>query len=254
MLSSVQLYSVRDSLAHDAEGTLRSLRSSGFERVEPFALLQHQDMLRDLLPTTGLQAPSAHASLLDVEDPGPTLRAAADLGVDTVIEPYWNPEDWESEAGVRSVADRLNALVGPARDHGVRIGYHNHDFECVPHFEGLTGLEVLAQHLAPEIVLELDTYWAAVGGSDPTHLLGALGERVQLLHLKDGPITKDTAAQLPLGEGAMDVPSILRAAPWVEYGVIEFDDYADDVLDGVAQSLTYLGMLTPAGGTGQDER
>ena len=92
-------------------------------------------------------------------------------------------------------------------------------------------------------MIELDTYWAAVGGQDVPALLGRLGERVRLLHLKDGPVTTDHAAQLPLGEGAMPVPAILAAAPAAELGVLEFDAYAGDLFDGIAGGLAYARSL-----------
>ena len=61
-----------------------------------------------------------------------------------------------------------------------------------------------------------------------------------MLHLKDGPIDTDTATQLPVGSGAMPVPEILRAAPAVELAVLEFDDYAGDVFEGIATGYGYV--------------
>jgi len=96
------------------------------------------------------------------------------------------------------------------------------------------------------VVLELDTYWAAVGGQDVPALLRRLGDQVRLLHLKDGPIETDTATQLPVGSGAMPVAEILRAACAVELAVLEFDDYAGDVFEGIAAGYDYVTGL--AGG------
>jgi sugar phosphate isomerase/epimerase len=89
------------------------------------------------------------------------------------------------------------------------------------------------------VVLELDTYWAAVGCEDVSSLIGRLGDRVRLLHLKDGPIDADTKSQLPLGSGAMPVTEILAAAPAVELGVLEFDDYRGDLFEGLAAGYAY---------------
>ena len=89
------------------------------------------------------------------------------------------------------------------------------------------------------MVLELDTYWAAVGGEDVVALLGRLGDRVRLLHLKDGPIDNDNAAQLPLGAGAMPVAAIVDAATAAELAVLEFDDYAGDLFEGLADGLAF---------------
>ncbi|MGP9693548.1 sugar phosphate isomerase/epimerase family protein [Brachybacterium sp. AOP25-B2-12] len=246
MKTSVQLYSVREALAADPLRTFETLKDAGFARVEPFGLVEHAQILRDGLAATGLTAPTTHASLLAAEDPSAAFGLAAELGIGTVIDPYWEPTDFETAEGVRGVADRLNALVPVARQHGVGVGYHNHAFELRNRIDGRPALVILAELLDPAVALEVDTYWAAVGGVDPAALLTELGERVRFAHLKDGPISEDPSAQLPLGQGRIDVPAILAAAPWLELGVIEFDDYAGDTLEGVEQSLRHLEHLLGA--------
>lgn len=249
MKTSVQLYSVRDQLADDPLATLETLKAAGFAHVEPFGLADWAERLSPALAATGLTAPTTHASLLAAEDPSATFGIAAELGISVVIDPYWEPEDFESADGVARVADRLNALVPIAERHGLGVGYHNHAFELRNRIDGVPALVALAARLDPEVALEVDTYWAAVGGVDPAALLRDLGERVRFVHLKDGPLTEDPAAQLPLGQGEIDAPAILAAAPWLELGVIEFDDYAGDTLVGVEESLRHLETLTAADGS-----
>ncbi|MBE9404891.1 sugar phosphate isomerase/epimerase [Brachybacterium sp. Marseille-Q2903] len=244
---SVQLYSIRQHLTDDPTAALARLAEIGFTQVEPFALMDHVEMLREQLPMHGLTAPSTHASLVTSEDPARVFEAAASLGVRTVIDPYVDREKWNQVPDIKATADRLNELAGIAAEHGVNVGYHNHDFEARPIFEGRCGLEVLADHLDPRVVLELDTFWCAVGGTDPAELLGRLGQRVQLLHLKDGPFEGSTADQQPLGQGDMDVPSVLAAADWIQTGVIEFDDYSGDVLEAIARSYAQLGEFQRGG-------
>lgn len=106
--------------------------------------------------------------------------------------------------------------------------------------EGQTALEYFAGLLDTEVVLEVDTYWAAVGGQDPAALLERLGDRVRFIHIKDGPVTTDTKAQLPAGQGKLAVWEVIGAAHALEVGVVEFDDYSGDIFDGIAQSLAYL--------------
>ena len=240
---SVQLYSIRDAVAADLPGALARLAAIGVRRVEPFDILSDPAGLRDALAAAGLSAPSAHAALDAGADLGRVFDAAATVGVATVIYPYTPPELWSSMDGVDAVADELARAADAARALGLRVGYHNHHWELASRLGGRSALERLAERLPPTVVLELDVYWAAVGGEDVPALLGRLGDRVRLLHLKDGPIDKDNAAQLPLGEGAMPISEIMRAATAAELAVLEFDDYAGDLFEGLAAGHAFAAGL-----------
>jgi sugar phosphate isomerase/epimerase len=244
---SVQLYSVRGPFARDPGGTLARLAEIGFRRVEPFQLLEHAAALEGTLADSGLAAPTTHAHLVGVEDVAEVFEAAVALGIGTVVEPMVAAERWTSRAGVEEIAAELSALARAAVGHGLRVGYHNHWFELESVLDGRPALEVLADALDPAVLLEVDTYWAAVGGQDVPALLRRLGGRVRALHLKDGPIDRDDQRQQPLGRGAMPVPAVVAAAPAVEVPVLEFDAYAGDIFEGLALSYEYASGLEPAG-------
>jgi sugar phosphate isomerase/epimerase len=99
-------------------------------------------------------------------------------------------------------------------------------------------LEVLAERLDPRVVLEIDTYWAAVGGAQVPQLLERLGDRVVALHVKDGPIVKGEP-HTAVGAGAMPVPEILAARPEA-WRVVELDSCAGDIFEALAASHAYL--------------
>jgi sugar phosphate isomerase/epimerase len=235
---SVQLYTVRDALAQDFSGTLGKLAEFGFTQVEPFALLNFADELRNGLARNGLTAPTTHMHLVD-EDQDEIFALAAELGIETVIEPYVDPARWQSEADISDVASELNAAASKAADHGLRVGYHNHHFELESKISGVHGLEVLADRLAPEVVLEVDTYWAYAGGADVPALITRLGDRVVALHLKDGDGSLDPTKQVPLGTGVLPVWDIIAAAPDA-LRVVELDDSETDLLDAVRAGREFL--------------
>ncbi|PPF10800.1 sugar phosphate isomerase/epimerase [Rathayibacter sp. AY1F6] len=242
---SVQLYSVREPLAADLPATLDRLAAIGFTTVELFGFVDLADAYRAALPASGLRAPSAHARLLGPQGDATVdeiLDTAASLGVETVIDPFVDPTRWTTADDVARIADDLNALVDSAAARGLVLGYHNHAFEFENRVDGRSAFEHLAGLLDPRMVLELDTYWAAVGGDDPVEVLGRLGDQVRFLHVKDGPISADTQEQLPAGEGAMDVPAILVAAPQA-LPVLEFDAYAGDIFEGLESAHRYVSGL-----------
>jgi sugar phosphate isomerase/epimerase len=235
---SIQLYTVRDQLDEDTPGTLRRLAALGLRNVEPFDLVGKVDRLAGPMTELGLAAPTTHVSFVDagVE---PALAAAARLGVTTIIEPWLPEERWQTRADIAAIAAGLNDAARRAADQGITVGYHNHWWELELHIDGVTALEVLADHLDDGVVLELDTYWCAVGGADPVAMLARLGERVVALHIKDGPIARDAALQVPAGSGAMPFPAILAAAPAAR-AVLEFDLYAGDLFEGIGEGIAFL--------------
>ncbi|HEY5222330.1 MAG TPA: sugar phosphate isomerase/epimerase [Microbacteriaceae bacterium] len=239
MQFSVQLYSVRDFLKDDLPGTIQRLAQIGYTQVEAYDFVANVEALRAALRNNGLTAPSGQALLLDC-DQDEAFAAAQAVGIDTVIEPYSPAKLWQNKDDVLEIAGKLNAAATKGAEYGIRVGYHNHAWEPASSFGDKSGLEFLADNLDPAVVLEVDTYWAAVGGQNPARLIDRLGDRVRFLHIKDGPITPDQAAQVPAGQGQMAVWDIIDAAKSLEFGVVEFDDYAGDLFDGVAQSLTYL--------------
>lgn len=235
---SVQLYSVRTPLAADFAGSLARLRDIGFTRVEPFGMLDIASELKAGLAANGFDAPTTHQSLAagNLEQ---IFSTAADLGIGTVIHPFTPPDEWTTRSDVERVAGLLNDAATLAATYGLRVGYHNHDWEPRLQLDGRTSLEVMVDLLDPSVVLEVDTYWVAVGGQDIPALLGRLGNRVTALHLKDGPLNGVKSEQLPLGSGELPAAEILAAKTALEVPVIEFDEYAGDIFDGVAAAYAY---------------
>lgn len=236
---SVQLYTVREALEDDLDGTIDRLASMGFERVEPYNFAANADALGAALSRNGMSAPSGHAPLLD-GDRDLIFEAARTLGIGTVIDPLVDPVRWSTEEAIVQTAQALNEVAALGAEYGITVGYHNHWWEVGTDFGGRTGLEVLAEALDPAVVLEVDTYWVAVGGHDPAELLGKLGNRVRFIHIKDGAVDRDNKSQVAVGAGRMDIPSVLAAAASVEVGVIELDDSAGDLFQALEDSLRYL--------------
>ncbi|WP_328996693.1 sugar phosphate isomerase/epimerase [Kribbella sp. NBC_01245] len=235
---SLQLYTVRGELERDFDAALARIAEIGYRQVEPFGLVEFESQLADGLAKHGLTAPTTHAGLLG-RNLEPAFAAAKRLGIGTVIDPYTDPARWQSAEDVKQIAVQLNQVAHQAEDHGITIGYHNHHFELASMLDGRHALEVFVEHLAPEIVLEIDTYWAAVGGADVPALLKRLGERVVALHIKDGDGTLNNKAQVAVGSGVIPVKDFLAAAPG-RLAVVELDDFEGEIFDAVSGSYAFL--------------
>lgn len=239
MTYSLQLYTVRGPLEEDLEGTVKRVAELGFTAVEPYNFVATADALAAALSANGLTAPSGHAPLLRA-DQDEIFQAAQKLGIGTVIDPHVDSARWTTEADIKETAKALNAAAAKGAEYGIAVGYHNHEFELENRINGRSALEVLAENLDPQVVLEVDTYWAAVGGEEPVALLERLGDRVKFIHIKDGPLTKVDKDQVAVGAGRMPIREIIAAAKSLEAGVVELDDFTGDIFDAVGDSLTYL--------------
>lgn len=235
---SIQLYTLREALEADRDGTLAAVAAMGVDEVEPFGI-EHFDWLPDALAAAGLKAGSAHADIL--ADPEKVLAAAKKLGATTVFQPGPVPRNaFDSAEGIEGFAAALNAAVDLFAAEGISIGFHNHDWEFVaPKIGGELAYDYFVSLLDPRTVLELDTYWVAAGGIDPLTVFAKYGDRITHLHVKDGPVEGGhDVSNVVLGTGAMDIPPILEASPnrtWV----LEFD-IATDAVPESAASIAYL--------------
>ena len=228
---SVQLYTVRSALAADPDATLARLAGLGFRLVEPFALLEQRDALREGFRQHGLSAPTTHADVLG-PDRDAVFAAAGELGIETVIQAWTEPARWATLEGIAATASALGEAARVAADLGLRVGYHNHEFELATTIDGRHALEIFADRLDPTVVLEVDTWWADIGGADVPALLDRLGGRVVALHLKDGDGSGGGHVQVPLGQGVLPVREIVAAAP-TALRVLELDDTAGDLFEAI---------------------
>jgi sugar phosphate isomerase/epimerase len=257
---SVQLYSVRDAVDENVDRAVARLAEIGFTKAEPYAFHLRTAELKRALSAAGVAAPSGHAPVIDAEDAAPIFDAAAELGMTTVIDPFIPTERWQTADDAARLAERVNELSEQATARGLEFGYHNHQWEFTNKVDGRPVYELFVEQLGPGVVLELDTFWATVGGADAVAVLRSLGDRVRAIHVKDGKIddairdvlpSSESALivpdalkrafenQQPAGQGDVDVKAILAAAPQA-LRVVEFDSYAGDVFAGIAESFAWL--------------
>jgi sugar phosphate isomerase/epimerase len=241
---ALQLYTVRGLAAIDLSGTLRSVAAAGYRAVELAGLPDTRPgQLPRLLAEAGLRVVASHEGIERLrEDADAVADRMAEVSCPRVIVP-WMPEgDRRSADDVRRFAAELGGFARTFDRRGIRLGYHNHSFEFVA-LDGTTVWDILLAELPPEVELELDVYWASVGGRDPVTEIRSAADRVRLLHMKDraaGPEPHDA----PPGQGTLPFPAIVEAArvAGVEWYIVEQDEPRDPLAD-VARGLRYLESL-----------
>ena len=235
----VQLYTVRDAFAADPLGTLQMVRVLGYDQVEMIGLAGRKPAeIKGWLDDLGLAAKSGHIGDW-YNRAEASLDELAAIGASYAVMP-WMPV--EERADWKGFAGKLNHWGELARARGLKLAYHNHDFEFHPADGGGEFYDVLLAQTDPALVFfELDIYWAAHGGHDPAAMIRAHGPRIRMLHLKD---KRPDGGMAPVGSGTLDFRGILQtaAAAKVDYVFVEHDD-AKNPFDSISKSIRYLRQL-----------
>ncbi len=267
----LQLYSVRDAMAQDFEGTLQKVKDMGYDYVEFAGFFDKSaDEVKAILDKIGLTAISVHQGHQLFEEKGMELiEYFKTIGIKFCAIPWHNInawlEDWDGT--IKSFTEFSAAL----KEAGIKLCYHNHDFELTNDIDGVHLIDKLYDTLSTDIIdPEFDTCWVHYAGENPAEYIEKYAGRVEIVHLKDfvctkladGPvyhlIDKNGKASgagsreesgfkfVPCGTGRQDFPAILAACEkaGTEYVIVEQDQSLDrDPLEAVKMSREYLKSL-----------
>jgi sugar phosphate isomerase/epimerase len=157
-----------------------------------------------------------------------------------LIVPYLPPDDFKTQSSILKLCEQLNEGNLIAQENGFRLGYHNHWWEAEFRVNGKPAYQIMVECLDKEILFQVDTYWIRTGGLDAAEVIGELGERVRLIHIKDGPALKNEP-MTAVGDGVLDWSSIIEAGDkYCEWLIVEMDRCATDAFEAVTRSYNYL--------------
>ncbi|MEO8534627.1 MAG: sugar phosphate isomerase/epimerase [Flavobacterium sp.] len=220
----LQLYTLRDELPKDIKGTLEKVSSAGFTTVETYGF-SIKDQFFGLLPvefkklldTNNLKAVSGHYGIGSFLADGNTteLKAAIDavkiLKSEYLTIPWVDPPFRKNIEDYKKIASRLNEAGKMCQKAGLKLAYHNHDFEFENH-NGLTGYEILLKETDKNLVyFEIDLYWVVRSGKDPLQLFKENPGRFKMWHVKDMDKI-NSALNTEIGSGSIDFKPIFKEA------------------------------------------
>lgn len=230
----LQLYSVRDLLPKNYDGTLKDIGGLGYRDVESAGYFNHSAAdVKQAMKNAGLNLVSAHHGTGDLQTKiDEIIDFSKELGISHIIcsspslkDPSrlksmgfaermnaFTLDDWKWNA------DQLNGFGEKVQAAGLKFGYHNH-FTEFHKVEGAVPYEVLMERTDPaKVTMEMDCGWVIVGGGNPIDLLHKYPARITMLHVKDfkkpdasaAPGTRPVIAEL--GQGFIDYKPIFEAA------------------------------------------
>lgn len=233
---SIQLYSLRDF--GDLQRQLEALAEIGFRRVEIIgAHLENAKTTRALLAANAMSAPTGHVSMEDLRNRlGWVADQANTVGIAALFMPYLPPEARPaSPDGWQAIGAELGRMAEELGDHGLNLGYHNHDWELPPYSDLTTPLEHLfAGAVGSPLTFQADVAWIARGGGDPLACMKALKTRLTSVHVKDlAPegANPDEDGWSNVGAGTLDWLRLWREAMILgaKWMVLEHDKPKDPI-------------------------
>jgi sugar phosphate isomerase/epimerase len=252
----LQLYSLRDQLPKDVKGGIEKVAAAGYKNVEPFGYSKQNGFwgldakaFSNLLKTNGLSTASGHFGMDEYFVQGKTndleayIEAANITGMSYIIVPSINGEVLKSADQFKQVAEKMNKAAEICKKSGLKLGYHNHNFEWKP-VDGTTFYDVLLKNTDPALVhMEMDIFWVVRAGQDPVKIFEAHPGRYALCHIKDRDIT-NTNINTEIGKGSINFKAILSPEniklSGIKHFIVEQENYINiDPFVSIKQSADY---------------
>jgi sugar phosphate isomerase/epimerase len=224
----LELYSVRDALKKDPEGTVRAVAQMGYQAVEFYAPYHEWSdtqakQMRKVLDELGIKCYSTHNG----EDYFSTNKIERTRDLNLILGAKYVVQAWSDPKadldGWKAVAANLNVAAEKLEPVGLKVGYHNHNAEFTA-VGGQRPMEILAANTKPTVMLQLDVGTCLEAGADPVAWIRANPGRIRSIHCKDWSRDPQKGYKVLFGEGVADWKGIFQAAEsggGVEYYLIE---------------------------------
>jgi sugar phosphate isomerase/epimerase len=245
----LQLYTLRDTIKTDAKNHLQQIAAMGYKNLESFdyrdgqifgmSYLEFGKIAREL----GMQVTSGHYGL-DIVSSMNWEKAVADakaIGQSYMVMPWLKPELRTSIDNYKHIAGICNKAGEVAKKYGIRMQYHNHDFELLT-VEDQIPYDVLLSELDPKYVgMEMDIFWMYNAGKDPMQYFEKYPRRFEQWHVKDMSKT-DKSKNADIGTGTIDWKKVFACAKksGMKNFYIEQETYPGAPIDSAAAGIKYL--------------
>jgi sugar phosphate isomerase/epimerase len=261
-LVGIQLYTLRDEVSKDVKGTIAKIAEIGYTSVEiigynagKFFGFSPADFA-DIFKQNHLKIPSGHygatkfLTMGDEEDLKKTIEDASKMSHDFFTIAFLTPDMRTSLDDYKKLASKFNRVGELVKNAGMKLAYHNHNFEFKDWGAGKTGFDVFLKETDPQLVyFELDMYWVTRAGGDPIQLIKSNPGRIQMWHIKDMASKEDPTFDVggdqfftEVGTGIINYKEIFKykKESGMKYFFVEQDHVKIPVYESIANSLKYI--------------
>ncbi len=250
----LQLYSVRDMLPKDFDGTLHKLRTAGYTVVEAAGYFgRSATEFRHSMDQAGLRCVSGHYTLSLLRSQlDELMEYAHTAGLEYMVcsssggvhrDPSAKGEltldDW------RYVAGEFNRMGEKVKAAGMTFGVHNHTPEFAAE-DGVLVYDELLRLTDPSLVkFEMDAGWVFASGHKPVDYLSKTPERFPLMHVKDmvRGAERQKSSYRAMGTGSRIIGPFMRAATGLKYYFVEQEEFNMDPMEELREDAEYMRNL-----------
>ena len=232
------LYTVRDSMASNPKATLKVVADAGYAYVESadYAEGKFYGMtpteFKSVLDSLELKAISAHMGMVTLENADQLIADVKAAGITYFVIPVppmgmFTVDPATNTLGMNGTADELvsimNTIGEKCHNAGLKLLYHNHDFEFMPLADGTIIEDVLLEKCNPEWVnFQMDLYLVTKASANALTYFEKYPGRFKAWHVKD---MDQEGKFAPVGTGTIDFKSILaqKEKSGMEFYLVEQD-------------------------------
>ncbi|WP_210488192.1 sugar phosphate isomerase/epimerase family protein [Rufibacter aurantiacus] len=252
----IQLYTLRELLPNDPKGVIGKVAQAGYNDVETYGYSVDKgywglqpNAFKELLQANNLVSTSGHYEFGQYMKDGNTdivkryIEAGNIVGQKYITVPYLGEELRNSADAYKNIAEKVNKAAELCKASGLKLAYHNHDFEF-KQYGNTTGYDILLKETDPALVsFEADLFWMEKAGRKPVDLFNQHKGRFVMWHVKD--MDKNSPdLNTEIGSGTMDYKAIFAQAKTsgLDRIFVEQENFAAgmDPFKSIKQSRDYV--------------
>ena len=250
----LQLYTLRNQIPKDVKGIIEKVAAAGYKEVETYGYSKaggywglDPKSFKALLKANGLTSPSGHFGIDDFITTGnkellkPLIEGASAIDNQYFTIAHLGEPIRKTLDDYKKITARLNEAAELVNQSGLKLAYHNHDFEFKKYEGGTTGYEIMLDGTdKDQIRFEMDLYWVVRSGNDPVALFNKYPGRFVMWHVKDMD-KANNAINTEVGSGTIDFKNIYKHAKQagLEHLIVEQENFSKDPFVSIKQSFDY---------------
>lgn len=246
----VQLYTIREQLTADLEGSMKKLAQIGYNYIEATGFAKSdagyqfygkspKDFSK-MLADNG-QFLLSNLTVFELENADAVCAAHVEAGCKYIVYSYLSEQYRQNLDGYKATSEMLTKIGEVAKRNGLQFAYHNHHFEYTD-MEGQVPMDVMMANTdVANVKFELDIYWIEKAGKDPIEYFNKYPGRFELWHLKD--MTNDAEKFFaPVGSGTIDWQKVFaaREKSGMKHYFVEQDRTKGDIWKDITDSYNFL--------------